>query len=283
MPAVSEEPREVPDARVARAHTAWTHRCFWMVARQKKWFVRNVFPMFSAEVPSSLVWTAFDDREGLQHYLDAVLRGQRSRALYFERNGLAIDLVYPVMDMEKAQETIHLSFKRLIEILTLRDPIDVPVWGKMRFITDGRKLVPYEFITAVAEIVDPEGESLKPSPFWRFATGKDLDRMGLKPEDVTSGMYRQVPQSTEHAPLAPSVGAQESEVRRTVGRDHVDLLTRVRPPNGTPYFVRRIFRTCQGSPVLWAGSAFEENGPWHCYHRDSAGLLAEGIVEPPTV
>jgi hypothetical protein len=246
----------------------------------------NVFPALSPDIPSKFVWAFADDKEGLKHYIDLILTGQRSEATMVEATGAITEQEMFHLDRPQDQ-VINVNIRRFVDYLLLRDRFSVPLWGKVKFITDQSNIIPREFIAAIAQILGEDGKFLDPNRPWKHCTEKDLEAMGLKPSDVTSSMNRGKFSSHAASPSiestfvppeetdVPAPPPQEVEMRRDAYRDYVDLLTQVRPEEGDPYFVRRII-SLRG-PILWAGSAYRPNGPWKVWQRDNAQLLALGL------
>jgi hypothetical protein len=301
-----------------RAFSAWNHRCYLLQPRKFNgagaWKATSVFPALAEDLPASFLWTAREDREGLKKYIDALLTSRRSESIYFEKAGLVEEIEMP--SIARPEDTkIRANVWRFVDFMTLRDACDIPLWGKVHFITDGHNVVPIEFLAAVMQLFDPEAKRFyNPKADWWHCRESDLERMGLRPEDITSGMYRQryqqpsvdaegaegedvlgeddvvdtetgsvdetpTPQTTRATTRKPpSPVTREISVTTAKHAKHADVLTLAQPKNGPPYYVRRMI-TYQGQ-LLWAATSYHPDGPWNVSHRDAAMLLALGVDEP---
>lgn len=302
---------------------AWSHRCFLMKAKKfnghPAWWCTNGFPAFMTEVPHTFYWMARDDRDGLKTYIDALLLGQRSKSIEYEKNGLVEGI--EMFTLDRPEETrIHVGIRRFIDTLTLRDNLELPLWGKITFITDGNRLVPTEYLAAISQLMDPETRKLfdvnRP---WRGATVQDLASMGLRPEDVTSSMYRYrdaemteayggveaapemvaepvyeggTPEGddppTAHTVAVPSAAhtpdpspqAREVEVRRNRYERHFEVVTIVEPPRRRGrVYYVRRLATLREGRMIWVGTSFFADGPWKVWQRETATLLALGLPD----
>jgi len=275
---------------------AFVYRCFLMqhIKGNRGWHCRNLMPAFFKDVYQSFVWNAFTDREGLEEYIDDLITGRRSKSVVPEANGIVTEckdydwkIVPQSPNTHKDPTVFEITVNRFVECMLLRDKMCLPLWGRLRFITDGKRLVPASFIGAMAPLLNKDGDHVDPGPNWKWADEGDLAAMGLQPDDVTSGLYRgqAAPRSSYSTPSsddAPDVEPQQIEVSRSVGRTHVDLVTLVRPVDGEPFYARRIFLFAD-SHLLWDGTSFHRNGPWKVWQRDSSRMLAEGIAEPTSI
>ncbi len=266
-----------------------SYRCFVFKAKGSVWRIKNVFPALAPDIPASFVWTAKQDLDGAKAYIDALLSGRTSASIYYEKVGLVSDIEHHVIDRPN-DPTVRVLVHRLAELLLLRDHFSVPLWGKVRFITDGQRLVPIDLIAAIAAMVDPEGKYIDTKKTWRAASEKDLEAMGITKDDVTTSLYRRKepsikPASLQPVPLEdaddePEIEPQQFEVSRTVGERHVDLVTCVKPGGEQPsFYARRIF-TFRDNVLLWEGTSYNPDGPWKVWHRNNTRMLAEGVAEP---
>lgn len=266
--------------------SAWSYRCFNIrgVARGLK--ATNVFPALSPDVPRSFVWNYKDDRDGLRTYIDAILIGRRAEAAATEANGAVSEV--ELFHYDRPENTvIKVSIRRFVDFLMLRDQFDVPLWGKVHFITDGTNIIPREFVAALGQMLGDEGKFLNPNKPWRHCSEVDLKKMGLSPGEVTSGMYRRRASSSQPVGMsqpdygipedsdAPPVAPRELEIWCRKKERYTDLMTKVIPDEGAAYHARRIINT-EGI-ILWSGTAFAVSGPWRVWERRTAELLALGL------
>jgi hypothetical protein len=176
-------------------------------------------------------------------------------------------------DNTKIQVNVH----RFFDMMLLRDHFDVPLWGRVQFLTDGMSFVPRSFIAALGNLLGEEGKHLDPSKPWHICEESDLTKAGLKPEDITSSMYRGRYQASPEAsaPAAPGVPPRELEVHRHVYVGYIDLLTQVIPDAGHAYYVRRILS--RKGHQIWVANAYQLAGPWKVWQREPSELLALGL------
>ncbi len=273
-------PRSNPGwLRAGLSQTIWSHRCFHIKSKGSGWFAKNVFPALAPDLPASFQWTVKEDREGLKVYIDALLAHRRTETIAIEEQGAVTDI--EVFHYDRPNDTIiRVKVARFIDYMLLRDEFDIPLWGKVHFITDGNNVVPREFIASIGQLLGENGKFISPDRPWRHCTEKDLTAMGLTPNDVTSSMYAdQYPgraidpgvMDTE----GPDAEPREIEMSREVYDRHVDLTTRVEPVGERPYFARRIM-TLRGV-LLWSGTSYQLHGPWKVWTRETSQLLALGL------
>lgn len=293
----------------------WPHRCFHIRAKkfngQPAWWAVNAFPALVPETPFSFYWMAREDRDGLRGYIDALLLGHRSKAIEYERSGL-VEAIEPFVIDRPDDVRVRISAQRFVDTMLLRDYLDVPLWGRVAFITNGKRLIPNEFVAAMAKMLSHEDRSfIDVGSQWRHATERDLNAMGLKPSDVTSSLYRyqndhlatagaqeqapavdsaefEPPPASEDPPTAVTIAAtratsepplREIEINRRRFDRHFELLTLVQPPRrAKPYYVRRLGLLRDGR-LLWSGTSYYSDGPWTVTQRDTALLLALGISD----
>ncbi len=294
----------------------WAYRCFYLRPRKRNdrltWVAANVFPMLAADVPVSFVWTTFADKDGLRQYIDALVMSRRSESIRFEHDGFAEDVEMPSIDRPNSS-TIKVNVHRFMDFLALRDSFDVPLWGKVHFITDGQMVVPREYLGAVSQLFDSAMKKFidPSSKAWHHCTERDLDKMGLRPEDIHTGMYRARYQNgavdggaddaeatvgtdmvdtetgpvdetptpqTHRVPLQTGSVTREISINNQRHERYADVLTLVQPKKGPAYYARRLMT--YGGRLLWAGSSYQQDGPWHVSHRDPALLLSLKIDEP---
>lgn len=288
MPAVKPKNNNNLRGNSSQLQSMHAYRCFYMkFGKGDSYDAVNVFPAITGDVPESFVWNSRTDVDGLHKYIDAVLLGKKSEALHYENIGMVSDIKIFQMDRPK-DPTIRVISRRFTDFMLLRDHFNVPLWGRIHFITDGKRIVPREFLASIGAAIDPNKEFIDPSGDWQGLNDTKLKEMGLKPEDITSSMYRK----DTPAPIgvAAAVGntdeievePREIEIDRIIGKDHVDLLTQVIPSDGSPpYFARRLFLFKQVSGhLLWEGTSYSPKGPWSVWFRNSAKMLALSIGEP---
>jgi hypothetical protein len=245
-----------------------------------------MFPL----LPKHFLW--HDTPARLTQYIDAWYGGDRRTTARFEKDGTATEVELPDQADPDIGERIRTNATRLFAALALQDKFDVPLWGSTNFITDGRYLVPTTYINQLLA-ADPERfKHLNPDAKWERATEKHLLAMKLKPEQVTSGMYRGrqpaaagagTPISTAPSMETPAEDAAQDEAQappreRTIRRvdrvDYIEWVTEILPEGGNPYYCRRLYH---GRAMLYEATAWSPQGPWTVYHRDNTALLALGV------
>lgn len=278
----------VSPLRGRQAIAIHAYRCFYMrFGKGDAFQAMNLFPALTGDIPESFIWHSRSDVDGLHKYIDAVLLGKKSEALHYEKIGMVTDI--KTFQIERPEDPlIKVSAKRFADFILLRDHFNVPLWGRVHFITDGHRVVPREFLASVGAAVDPAGDFIDMNGDWRGLTEEELKNMGLRTEDITSSMYRKesLPTNGIAAPVGNNddieVAPLEREIDRQVSDEHVDLLTQVIPSDGSQvYYARRLFlfKKTNGQ-LLWEGTSFNPMGPWTVYFRNSAKMLALSIAEP---
>ena len=130
----------------------------------------------------------------MKGYIDHLLLGHTTETSRIEQAGFAVDII-PWQDtfpVHAEARMLTVNARRLFDYFTLRDTIEVPIWSKVDFITDGQRLIPRHFVGALAQAMNAMGESIPfdPNATWRRAHVSDLQNMGLTPDQVTTGLYR---------------------------------------------------------------------------------------------
>lgn len=297
-----------------RGFSSWNHRCYVIQPRKLggtgAWKATNVLPGVAADIPLSFIWTARKDREGLCEYIDALLTGRRSKSVAAEKSGLVESIeMFPAQNSDQVQ--VRVKIQRFVDCMALRDAFDVPLWGRVHFITDGKNVIPTEYLGALSQMFDPATKKFYDvAREWWHCRESDLERMGLRPEDITSGMYRDRYQNTgveagsvasddgglmpgetisedgdpetastipTTARSAPSIPVREIEISRRPFPKHAELLTLVQPLQGRPYYTRRLLLF--SGVLLWSGTSFYPDGPWTVWERNNALLISLGISE----
>lgn len=303
-PSIKDIPRKPPQSpsqlRV-RLQGAWLHRGYHVFRKPGGWHATHIMWRLFSRLPLEFYWRDYDDIEGFKRYIDAWYKGDLAHCQMCEKQEIAFNIIFPDQTQVQALQTQQVSCRRLFECLQLTDKADFPLWGRVAFVTNGHYLVPAEYISLLAA-ANPDGLGHladQPGP-WRAAKDRDLDAMGLKPEDVTSGMYLRNPPkgvnvraavSSEHvvpsrpvlglpdparpeAPAEVEVAVAPPRERTMYRRDqetYTDWMTKATPDAGAPWFTRRLFR---GEHLLYAATAWSADGPWHVWERDSSALLA---------
>ena len=298
----------------ATGYSMWSYRCYVMRALKhhgtSAWKASNVFPSLAPEVPLSFLWTAREDRDGLREYIDAILTNRRSKSVAMEKAGL-VEMIEMFTSDRPNDVNVRANVHRFVDFLTLRDSFNIPLWGRVHFITDGHRVVPTEYLGAVSQLFDARSKTfIDPKKEWWHCRENDLERMGLRPEDVTSGMYRDRYQNAaveaggatsddeglmvgdttsedddpETASTIPattrtptSIPLREIEISRRPFPKHAELVTLVQPLHGRPYYTRRLLLF--SGVLLWSGTSFYPDGPWTVWERNNALLISLGISE----
>ncbi len=165
------------------------HRGYEVKLRKNTWRAKHRIWRMFAELPLEFTWTDTNEWDGLQAYIDAWYKGDLKLRGLFEERGLVTDIEFPDPNFLVNNEPTQVNAARFFDCLKLSDRINVPLWTKVRFVTDGHVLVPSTWVQALIE-ADPVGFAyLKGRGPWRVATGADLAKMGVKVSEVTSSMY----------------------------------------------------------------------------------------------
>lgn len=252
--------------RTVNAAHDCNHQIWWM------------FPL----IPKRFTWTQTVPR--LHMYIDAWYSGDRRTTAQYEKEGAAVDLEMPDITDPPLAKRIRTSASRLFSALALQDEFDVPLWGSTTFVTDGRYLVPATYINELIGADPKRFGHLDPKAKWVRAKDEHLKIMGIKPDQVTSGMYLSKGQqpagqsqlvAEDEAP--PEEVAAPPRERTVVRRDHddfVEWITEVAPADGDVYYCRRVVYDRR---FIYEATAWTRRGPWTVYHRDSSMLLALGV------
>jgi hypothetical protein len=247
--------------------------------------VWSMSPTLYRDVPARFRWTPSTDVEGCMAYIDALVSGRRTIADTYERKGYVSQIEMP----EPVQEQrIRVTVKGFVDYLLLRGHIDIPLNSRLLFMTEGQKVVPRDYIAALAPLLESTGDAgaLSPTDDWRHLNRETLEQIGGQ-DSLTLGRNRVAGVSdapateVEASPGALPDDAEfpaEVEVRRRLLDRHADLLTKVLPAGQTPFYARRLID--YRGHLLWSGSSWEERGPWRVSHRDAPRLLALGVSEP---
>jgi hypothetical protein len=237
----------------------------------------SVFKGLLPGLPIHFVWLPRDDRDGLKRYIDSLLLGRKTESTQIEQMGCITEVEYDLTPRSEDSD-VQINAHRLVDFLALRDHFNVPLWGKVRFVTNGKHLVPYEYIAAMSKLAGPYGAVFDAAAPWKKATPKDLEAMGLKPEDVTSSMYRFGPTSDtgETHAQEPAAPPREEQISMTHFRRHFEILTQSFPEGQRTFFTRRLF--LYSGKQLWVGTAFAETGPWKVWERATSELIALGLT-----
>ncbi len=257
-----------------------SHRCYALRPWKKGWQCRNVFPALTPDLPWKFIWPERSDIAGLKKYIDALLLGNRSEAVMLETAGAVQDV--EMYQLERPDSPIvRINANRFVDMMLLRDHFDVPLWGRVHFVTDGESIIPRTLIAALGQMLGEDGQHLDATKPWRHCTAKDLKAMGLKESDVTSSMYRDRVttkpwmDTAVNATAAPDVAPREIEVHRRDHHGYFDLVTQVLPEGHAPYYTRRVIDA--NSRVLWVATSYQLDGPWKIWKRESAELMALGL------
>lgn len=245
-------------------------------------------------LPKSFVWNS-SDKAGVRAYIDA-LYAETSFAAHAEHEGLVTGIEH--VDPAKVQVTdiIPVNVHRLFDTLQLADTFNIPLWGRVRFVTNDKTLVPATFIEALVSAHPERFGHLDPTANWHAATDADLRKMNLRPDQVTSGMYRDRyvkpaqnrPQRTavrQPAPLhepepeaddsTPTAPPRERTMRRRDKGEYADWLTETVPDEGPRWYTRRVY--AHTGRILYIATSWQPHGPWTVWERDSSALLSMGI------
>jgi hypothetical protein len=280
-----ELPQFVPRSQLVQPLT-WVYRCYLLSPAKAGWRARSLLKHLTLGLPRSFDWAEREDKDGLRGYIDAVTAGRTAAVMEFESRGLVTNVEH---DPEVLTDSIKVNLKAFLSVLSQRDWLDMPLRATYNFTTDGKKLVPAQFIAVLAEYAGNPAWFGNPDD-WRWATPQDLERIsGGDPNGVHTGMYRgkenfmdaapgagPAPIDADGDPVLVDAPPVEIEINRRSFAKHFELLTQVKPPSGQPYFVRRL--ALYNGRILWAGSSFSPVGKWTVYERDTSLLLAYGLT-----
>ena len=269
------EQKELLQAHL-RSIGAWLHRCYHLAPRKGGgWRCRNLFVGLAKDLPITFEWPSTEDRDGVKTYIDALLLSRMAEVTQIENAGLAINVVHDTTTIPE-DPIVPVKIARLADYFQLRDRFDVPLWGKVRFMTNGRAFVPIEFIAAMAQILDKNGDRMDCSGDWHLASTDDLERVGLRPEDITSSMNLRAGSATAAAEEASATPPREEQISMTHLKRHFEILSQSFPEGQPTFFTRRLF--LYSGKQLWVGTSFQEKGPWKVWERATSELLALGLT-----
>lgn len=282
--------------REGNHRSAFRHRCFHVVSAKGGWRATNFLSHLSHGIPRSFRWNGTEDQGGIRTYIDLITAGRKAEARLFETQGSVFDVVEDPEGLASGSTTCN--FAGFLDLIALRGHVDLPLRERVQFLTDGKKLVPAQFITMLAQHV-PNSEWFGDAQNWRKATKADLDQITQEQGPIHSGMYRDKPTFLSAASIVATADAlshrvpdeaddeleeeleelpavsRESEIRRAPYEHHFELVTVVTQGEERPFYARRLAR--YNGLLLWAGSSYSISGPWTEYHRDNAQLLALGL------
>lgn len=193
--------------RLTRMHRGYEIR----IHKKNHWRAKHRAWRMFADLPLEFTWTDTREWDALRAYIDAWYKGDSTLRGLFEERGLATEVEFPDPSHFVNNDPTQVNAARFFDCLKLSDRITVPLWTKVRFVTDGHNLVPATWIQMLID-ADPVGFAhLKNSKGpWRLAKETDLDKMDLQVSEVTSGMY------SEGMPERP--GIAPPKVRRDRAR-----------------------------------------------------------------
>lgn len=273
-----------------------SYRGFWYIRSRGSFRCEHVVWWMFLAVPKRFKWAGPLDT--LRIYIDAWYMGDRRVTSRYEKEGMVHDMEMPDETDPQVSKRIRVSSGRLFAALALQDDFDVPLWGQTAFITNGNYLVPCAFINQLVAADPTRFGHLNGDDKWERATLTHLAKMGLKPHQVTSGLYRNIKPAAVPAPVtassvaagnsveaapeaddAPDNSAERTPPReRTLLRrdrvDYIEWVTEIIPDDQPPYFCRRLYRDQQ---MLYEATSYNRSGPWTVYSRDNNALLALGI------
>jgi hypothetical protein len=215
----------------------------------------------------------------LRLYIDRLYAGDSNFAIAAEKDGRVTDVSYPTAAEINATEWYAVNIKALLSSISMRSPCDIPLWGKVKFITDGNYLVPTAYIGALVAADNEMFGHLNPDNDWHPASNKDLRKMDLLPEQVTSGMNGKPPvelgvgAEDEGPEDVAEVPPAEVTVRRADRGTHTEWITQVSDGDQV-WFARRLY---QDAVVFYEATSWNVNGPWRVWHRDNSIMLALGV------
>lgn len=265
-----------------------------------KHLLQHAFP----DLPAEFYWANLD-RTGLMRYIDRLYLSDFVFCRQCEDDGRVTNVSYPVVENAEKRPDKTINVKRLFDCLQLVDTMNVPLWNRAFFVTDGNYLVPRTYIAELVRFAPDRFGHLDPNREWREATVDDLRAMNLRPEQVTSGLYLdhkpKTPVNGKPMPTPPAYHAQATAKdmgratpqtddvteqdsaappprERTVSRrehdEYTDWTTQVIPDDGRPWYTRRLYREGR---VFYSATSWERDGPWTVWERDNAELLALGL------
>jgi hypothetical protein len=284
--------------RAQNPYGAFRHRCYWGRPTKVGWLVQLTFRCDLYDMPLSFLWNE-KDLDGAKRYIDSLVAGRSSEYKFVEERGTATEHVYPTHDANLTP--IRVQIHDFVDFLLMRGHIELPAHRRLLFITDKHRdtFIPSEFITVISQL--PKLEFLKEhTEGWQALRSHDVEKAGLKSEEFNMGLGLEHPERTALA-LAPPEAVQEilppaeaaefiepdasaaavalpppeTEISRKAREKYFELITFVRPRDQQPYFTRRL--ATYGGQMLWAGTAYQMDGPWTEYLRENALLIGMGI------
>ena len=268
----------------------WAYRCYHIKPKHGTWRCTNVLRGITLDFPDSFVWTAYGDRTGLKKFIDCLLRGEKVEVERYEKAGVVTE----VIPNEKHDTPyVHISLDRMLEVLSMRDTLRVPLYGRVGLCTsrDGSN----RFIAKDAYLIMAKYGAILPGVPSDWSpenvvgiNDKTIERLGLDENHMHSGAHLDGEDSSptptpagEAAPVgqAPVVSSKQPKeverLRRYVKDNVIELFTEVHPDGAKPFFVRRLISS--DGELLFSASSFSAEGPWKEFTRNSSALLALGI------
>lgn len=239
------------------------------------WNCTSMMKSLPHDAPAKFTWTRRADVEGLKAYIDATLKGNASEALRCLEQGLVVDLQPGI---ELGEETHWVRADVLIDYLLLRGGIDLPAHGILRLYTNGKRqdretFVTSDFLCALAPALaanDPARQYPRDRSWLSVPRQKTGIPSWMSAGEASTGMYAAKPEATDAA-----VVEAEREVGRLVHSRYIEVVTHVQPPGAPAYFCRRLV-TNEGK-VIYAATAWKQDGPWKVYERDNSALMVLGL------
>jgi hypothetical protein len=231
------------------------------------------------EMPKFFNWHS-RERAPLSVYIDRLYLGDSKFLSQAEREGRVSGIEYPTSGEVNAHEWYSVSPQAILASIALRSPCDVPLWGKVKFLTDGTYLVPCGYIGALVAADSQLFGHLNPDANWKEATEHDLRAMGVAADQVTSGRNRWQQHSPQASVLADETDTEEPKpitettLRRVDKGTHVDWITRTTDGDRV-WYSRRLYRDAQ---VFYEATSWQRHGPWKVWSQDSSVLLALGVT-----
>lgn len=214
----------------------------------------------------------------LHQYIDALVTREALRTQKIEDSGVVQDLEYDDSqnDELKDRPMVTISPERLLEILLLQDPLEIPAEAAIRFSAHDGRWWPEVVIAGLLDkgllreselptksVIDIAPHEI-PSAFATTGLNAQRDAVGA------DGNFQMATASAD----APPSPMSRHTVRAINHRHYHELLDIVQDQQGT-YYQRQLVRN--GKP-FWLGTSWSINGPWACYWEDERLMQAMEAV-----
>lgn len=218
----------------------------------------------------------------LHKYIDALVERDLLVVERIENTGVVDDVEWDDSGTDELaqRKMIHISPERLLEILLLRDPLEIPADTAIRFVPkDGqwwpevvvaglldKSLLRDEDLPNKSEINIPASQI--PTQYATTGLNNQIDAEGL------DGNFEPTGQVQNERPPAPT----HQHTVKVVNHDHYhEVLDLIQDQRGT-YYRRQLVRNGR---AFYTATAWSISGPWHRWWQDERMMLAMGVHDEP--